>query len=187
MLAPELVEVFVTEYQAEVKRLLRSSAQGRASQQRQLQDAQRKIDGIVRAIEDGAYSAALKERLAKLEHQKAQLQTAIDSVTMPEIHLHPKLPDIYRKKVEKLEEALNSESLRDEAMALVRSLVDRIVLTPLGDGLKAELRGDLAAILAMCDEAQPKRKLPSSHALGSQLSVVAGARYPLYRTTIRWP
>ena len=58
---------------------------------------------------------------------------------------------LYAEKVARLAEALNTPDTRDEAGEIIRSLIERIVLTPEGERLKAELYGDLAGILAFCD------------------------------------
>ena len=57
-------------------------------------------------------------------------------------------------------------------------MIDRIELHPRGkgQGVAATLHGDLAQILALCDNSGRKQKLPKAAASGSQLSVVAGAR-----------
>jgi site-specific DNA recombinase len=90
--------------------------------------------------------------------------------------LHPNLAEVYRQKVARLEEALNKPDVRAEAAEILRSLIDRIVLRPRseGDGMAAELVGDLAAILAMCASGGSKDKRPGSGGPGRQLSVVAG-------------
>ena len=63
----------------------------------------------------------------------------------------------------------------------MRSLIDKIALTPDGDVLKAELHGDLATILVFCGDGI--KKLPGAEAPGSQLSVVAGGGFepPTFR------
>ena len=84
---------------------------------------------------------------------------------------------MYRRKVEQLEDALASGVDQAEAFELVRSMIDRVVLTPrtAGGGLDAELHGVLANILAVCSEANAKK--PSGGPEGCQLSVVAGAGF----------
>ena len=73
------------------------------------------------------------------------------------------------------QEALNTEDTRLEAAEIFRGLIDRVVLTPSKLGMKAELYGDLAEILAFCDGQDSKDKLPRRRLRGSQLSMVAGA------------
>jgi hypothetical protein len=92
------------------------------------------------------------------------------------IRLHPNAAEIYRRKVAELELALNDDAVKAEAGEIIRSLIDRIVLTPAAeapDGLDAQLHGDLAAVLALSAANPDKQKLPALGAAGSQLSVVA--------------
>ena len=96
------------------------------------------------------------------------------------IQLHPKLSEVYREQVARLEDALNEDTIKDEAGEILRRLIDRIVLTPEDGTLKAELYGDLVEILALCKPAEQNKKLPRTDVPGSQLSVVAGARNQLY-------
>jgi hypothetical protein len=71
-----------------------------------------------------------------------------------------------------LTDALNADDIKAEAAELIRGLIDKVALTPIRDGVRAELYGALAAILVVCD--QLKDELPGSGP-GSLLSVVAGA------------
>ena len=79
-----------------------------------------------------------------------------------------------------LKVALNDDSIKAEAGEILRSLIDRVVLTPAvgaPDGIEAQLHGDLAAILALSEGRGRKQKLPAKGMTGSQLSVVAGVGF----------
>jgi hypothetical protein len=96
----------------------------------------------------------------------------------PVLRLHPRLPELHAATVARLQEALADDTIKDEAMATLRGLIDKVVLMPdaaAPTGLKAELHGDLAAILAVCDAAEPNGPQPRAGARGCQLSGVAGA------------
>ena len=67
---------------------------------------------------------------------------------------------------------MNDPWCRAEASEILRSLIERTVLFPTDDGLKAELTGDIASILVAC---QDGGKTPDPEESGSQLSVVARA------------
>ena len=79
----------------------------------------------------------------------------------------------YRQQVADLARVLNSDENRTEAADLLRSLIDRIELTPNPEGkLDIDLYGDLAGILGLAgnrngplDESDPSLK---------QVKVVAG-------------
>jgi len=138
---------------------------------------ERKIAGIMTAIEDGMYTPFLKERMKALETRKPEILPIMASAEAPPVvRLHHNASEVYRRKVAELELALNDDSIKAEAAEILRSLVDRIVLTPTADamdGIEAQLHGDLAAVLAL--SAPDKQKLPAAGAVGSQLSVVAGS------------
>ncbi|TMK29603.1 MAG: hypothetical protein E6G69_11880 [Alphaproteobacteria bacterium] len=65
----------------------------------------------------------------------------------PVVRLHPGLLVLYRKKIEHLTAALNEPGTAAEAGEIIRSLIDRIVLTPSEGLLKAGVFGDLATIV----------------------------------------
>jgi hypothetical protein len=77
------------------------------------------------------------------------------------ISVHPNLVAVYRKKVGQLGSLLEDAEHKDEAMELIRPLIEKIELSPReeGGGLDAVLQGDLARILALCstaEEAMPR-------------------------------
>jgi hypothetical protein len=96
------------------------------------------------------------EELRALEHRQDQLREEIVAAGTPELlpALHPNLAQVYRQKVERLEEALRDPFVSAAAVEALRSLIDAIVVHP-GDQrgeVRVELRGDLAAFLHLQDE-----------------------------------
>ena len=65
--------------------------------------------------------------------------------------LHPGAAEVYRRKVEKLTEALNKDELRSEAAEILRSTIQAIRLVP-EDG---ELMIELVGILSLGQEKAP--------------------------------
>jgi site-specific DNA recombinase len=131
LLTPELVAEFTRAYQEEVNRLTKEAGGRAAELESKLAGVQRKIDGIMRAIEDGLYQPSMKARLEELENEKVVLvRQKGASSTPPNVSVHPNLAAVYRKKVEELESLLEDAGHRDEAMELIRSLIDKISLTP---------------------------------------------------------
>ena len=86
------------------------------------------------------------------------------------------MAEIYRRKVERLADALNEPEQRDEAAAAIRDLIECIVLTPGASWgeIDAKLVGDLGAILEWTGNGggNGKTDIPGS---GMSVSVVAGA------------
>ena len=175
LMAPELVREFIRAFQEEANRAAREQDQRLKADRIQLQLVDRKITGIVTAVEEGRYSRVLGDRLSELESQQEQLRLRL-SETPTSVRLHPRLADIYANKVRELERSLNDPAIRGEAAEVLRSLVDRIELNPRkeGEGVDATLHGDLAEILSFCAQPDRKDQPPKAKASGGPLSVVAG-------------
>ena len=86
----------------------------------------------------------LEERKATLE---AQLADAPDVST---VALHPGIADVYARKVADLIACLNDPAEQTEAGEIIRSLIDRIVVTPANKRNLITLHGALAGILSLC-------------------------------------
>jgi DNA invertase Pin-like site-specific DNA recombinase len=179
LLAPELVETFLAEYQEETNRLRREADAAHKAHEREFAQVKGKIARIVHAIEDGMYTPSMKEAMHALEARKAELEALLaDRPDAPALRLHPKLAELYAGKVARLEEALDDPVDGRQAAEIIRGMIDRIVLTPGDDGLAAELYGDIASILSICGEiSSGQKKLPGTDIPGSQLSVVAGVGF----------
>jgi site-specific DNA recombinase len=177
LMAPELVAEFIRTFQEEMNAATKTAAVHGEELKREAEAVERKMAGIMAAIEDGMYTPVLKERMKALETRKAEIQAIVAGAEAPSvIRLRPNAAEVYRRKVAELELALNDDSIKAEAAEILRSLIDRIVLTPVAgasDGIDAQLHGDLAAVLALGDESPDKQKLPAVGMAGSQLSVVA--------------
>ena len=102
LMAPELVAEFVRAFQEEVTAAAQTAAQRRGELQRELESIERKIAGVLKAIEDGMYSAALKERMQGLEARRAELAAAPSERPASTVALHPNLSELYRRKVAEL-------------------------------------------------------------------------------------
>lgn len=74
LMAPELVKAFVGEFNAEIRRSAQVSETKRTTLKRALTGIERKIAGILRAIEGGNYNPTLTNRLSVLEADKAKTE-----------------------------------------------------------------------------------------------------------------
>ena len=152
MLTPELVAHFIKTFEAEVTRHQRESGATMARPNAQLASVERRLEGVLRAIENGAWNDSVKQRLNALEAEKRQLQAQRASAETSDntVRLHPNAAALYAAKVADLQAALNDAAIRAEAAESLGSLIEKVVLTPddsAPDGLAAELHGDLAMIL----------------------------------------
>lgn len=85
-----------------------------------------------------------------LEGRQDELRELLHQERAPAPLVHPKLAEVYRREVTELHKALENEETNPEAMELMRSLVDEIVLTPEDGEPRVDLKGKLAGILGRC-------------------------------------
>jgi site-specific DNA recombinase len=111
LLSPALVEDFFRAFAEEMAALRREAAGHRIQLEAELAEVRRRLQGIISAIEKGAYNATVQARLNELEARQAELVVQLDALetAAPVVQLHPNAAAIYRDKVADLESALNSE------------------------------------------------------------------------------
>jgi site-specific DNA recombinase len=180
LMAPELVSVFIEEYTREVSRQTRDHAAANAGLERDAAAVDRKIAGILSAIEDGLYSPSMKQRLADLESKKREIEDRIAEPPPTTPRIHPNVHKVYERKVADLVATLNGGNVRAEAADILRGLIDKIVLSPMtgAKGCSITVHGDLATILAFCETGgAPKEKGSNAIASKPKISVVAGVGF----------
>ena len=132
LLTSDLVATFVTTFPQELARLQRESAHTQDRLKDQLATVDRKHEGVMRAIEKGAWNDSIKKRFDDLEDQQKSLRKQLQTLAgaEPVVRLHPNAATLYAAKVADLQAALEQPDIRLEAMDVLRTLIERIVLTP---------------------------------------------------------
>jgi len=99
----------------------------------------------------------MKARMIELEEQKAAILARMTEVAVDVPDIHPNVAEVYRRKVERLVEALSDPALRDEAADDIRSLVGKIVISPGPERgeVHATLSGELGGILRFVSGQKP--------------------------------
>ena len=73
----------------------------------------------------------MRGQLRSLETRKRKIDRDLKGQQEDtELVVHPSLPDLYRRKVDKLHQVLNSETTRSQAVEILRSLIERIEIHP---------------------------------------------------------
>ena len=160
LLEPDLIAEFAREYQREFNKRQREAVARQAGAKADLKAVEAKIERIMVAIEDGADVGRFRDRLLELERNRLTLQQSLSDVAGSDrvIQIRPNLSEIYRRKVGELREALNSDAdTRIQAIAILRTLIDKIVLHP---GAKrgemaVEMHGQLASIVNLARAGPP--------------------------------
>lgn len=153
---PKAIAAYVKEYHEAMRAAqTRAAAQARATEKK-LQNNRQKIARLVAAIEEAPESKALAGRLAQLEEETAALEADQAAADTPVIQLYPNAHEVYARKMEELQKALNADTVeRAQAIDLLRRLVDRILLRPDDaepNGLAIEVEGKLQRFLEMANQ-----------------------------------
>lgn len=177
LMRPDLVKEFVAEFHREINRLNRDHEHNRGSKVKELKTVSRKLNGLIEAIADGLRTPGLKGRLMELEQRKKSLEEELAHAPAPAPRLHPGLADIYRRKVENLHEALANPGTQDEALRLLRGLIERIELLPIEDGFEIELTGAIAHMVALSLDQPDTKKAVFDEKTACSVKVVAGTGF----------
>ena len=184
LMDPTLVEEFCAEYTRHLNALRNEKNAALHAAKAELTRLAKERGNLIQAIKDGVPASEIKDDLARLTARREELEALLDGTAKEPVLLHPNMAGYYRQQVADLTKALNAEENRAEAADLIRSLVDRITLTPNADGkLDIDLYGDLAGILTMATNKD--RPLQKSDPSVVQVKLVAGAGFDEARTLKR--
>ena len=139
LVTPEAIAQAMRAFIEESNRLNHQRRATREGDLVRLEKARKAIGGIVGAIEDGGYTRPLMERLKGLEAEVVGLEAKLAEPVADLPDLHPNMAELYRRKVERLSEALSQPQERDEAAQALRAVIREIILTP------GPSRGDAAS------------------------------------------
>jgi site-specific DNA recombinase len=182
LLAPDLVAAFVEEFERELKVAQRQAAEKARDLRARVQSCERQIENVVAVVSEGRSNPALLKRLDQLEAEQADLKRQLAAAPLAgEVIQLPAGAEIYRRKVEALALALQDDAIRIEAIEILRSMIERVVITPSSEGApRVELHGDLARLITVDGEigahTPKKKRAASGEAARTVLSVVAGKR-----------
>ena len=101
---------------------------------------------------DGFANQTLKEELDRVEARSDELDRLLEQQEDDHaVLIHPNMARRYQEEIRQLVTTINDEERRDEAIGLLRTLIDRIELVPNEDrsNLVINLYGELAGILAI--------------------------------------
>jgi len=111
-------------------------------------------------------------KLDEPEQHKLKLEAEIASASAAAPRLHPNLAEIYRKKVDSLQEARSDPETRSEAIEILRGLIERVAIGAVEDGIAIELAGKIANMAGFSSGPEGRKIGPYR----SSVKVVAGAR-----------
>jgi len=173
LMHPDFVAEFIREFHAEINRQRRDAELVINLKHRELEETCRKLDGLIEAIAEGFRAPGLQARLNELEQSKATLQSEVDGAPAPAPRLHPNLAELYRQKVANLQDALADPATKEEALEILRSLIDRVSVSAGENGYTIELVGEIANMVRLSTGAKSLGTEPHR----SSVKVVAGVGF----------
>jgi site-specific DNA recombinase len=184
-MAPELVEEFIQAFQKEINLQRREHDSLRDAKIRELADVKRKLDGLIEAIADGLRAPGLQQRLDELEARRIDIEESLIAGPATPVRLHPNLAQIYRRQMERFQEALNEPEIRDEALQILRGLIEHVSIGPAENGFEVELVGEIAKMVEF-GLGNNAKQATFDETMACSVKVVAGARSHLYRTRFHY-
>ena len=140
--------------------------------------SRRQLDGLIDAIADGLRAPGLQQRLDELEARRTNVEQSLAAPTTP-VRLHPNLAQVYRRQVEQLQHSLNHPEIRDEAVQILRGLIESVSIRPAKDGLEIEIVDEIAKMIEL-GIGPNKKQANLDERMARSVKVVAGARNQRY-------
>ena len=129
----ELCKVFCEEYARHMNELTKRHNASLHQFERELEQLGREKKKLVQSIIDGVPGDFLKDDAQRIDSRMKQLSELLENKFERPAIFEPGMANRYRQEVGRLIENLNSEEHHEEASELIRSLIDRVVLTPSQD------------------------------------------------------
>lgn len=130
IMTPGMAAEAMRAYAEETNRLNRERCNTADTARRELALTAKAITEIVRVIEQGGWHRALSHRLTDLEAKQESLTTRLSKSPSDVPSIHPKISEVYRRRIERLTEALSHPDDAQEATEAIREVIDRVVITP---------------------------------------------------------
>src|SRR5262245_9733864 len=181
LMSPALVSEFVRTFNEEVNRSRHNQDNRRDDLRREKTDLERRIDNLLDAFAAGALKGpSVQTKLDAMEARKAEIEKELAGLSDEPVRLHPNLAAIYRQKVATLQDLLESEATRTEAVEIIRTLVDQVIFRPTGEGgLEIELVGDIARMVHLAQNSNENSPVSGTvhDEFARSVKVVAGVGF----------
>jgi site-specific DNA recombinase len=110
------------------------------------------------------------------EARRKHLEQDLAAAPTTPVRLHPNLAMVYRQQVERLQNALNQPDIRDEALQILRSLVERVSVGPAENGVEIEIVGEIAKMVEL-GIGNPAKRATLDEEAARSVKVVAGVGF----------
>ena len=178
LIRPESFKAFCKEFTEEINRGRMEQSATLFAQRGELESIDPKLKRLLDALYAGADATTIAAEMRRLEARQSELQTILENAKEPPPLLHPSMAEMYAGRIKSLYDTLHEDDAHDEAVSVIRDLIDSITLIVQDDRLIVELVGDLAGFLTFVSTNQKPATggRGGSGIAGSQFPMVAGAR-----------
>ena len=151
LMDPTLCDVFAKEYVRHINEIRLAKNASIETFRAELARIDREQEKLVDAICDCVPATRVKDRMISLDARQRELENKLAHCKDEPVLIHPNMSEIYRQQVSHLANALNDLNGYTEAVEILRSLIDRIIITfeSRTGKLAVDLEGDLAGILSL--------------------------------------
>ena len=151
LMQPDLFSAFCEAYEQQISAQTQHLRQNAKRAKSKIAKLDVEKANLVEAIKNGIPASEIKDEFTRIAQQREKAEQALIHQETPTLPLTPDMPERYQQSIENLQETLAHEDDRYEAVDLIRSLIEKIVLTPDKDNkrLKVNIYGDLAGILSL--------------------------------------
>lgn len=162
LLTPQIAAEAMRSFIEETNRLNHQRRANEAVDRQRLEKARKAYKGLMTMIEQGEYTPGMVGRLRELENEVAAIEATLAEAPRDVPDIHPNIAELYRRKVERLTEALADPDNRTEAATALRGLIEKVVVTPTGRRGEHDVRllGDLETILAWAEDRKALMQAP---------------------------
>jgi site-specific DNA recombinase len=164
LMRPEVCEVFCTQYTQEMNRKRMDDNASLNANRAELERTERSIEKLVEAIKNGIDPALIRDEINGLQKRKVALQAALEATNETPVYIHPNMAQRFHEGVQRLLADWNDPQHRESSAELLRTLIEKIVLTPNHDrsALAIDLQGDLEGILKLSARSTARKEGPRS-------------------------
>lgn len=151
LMQPELCELFAQEYARQINAMQHEAVAHKANSEAELAGLEQKIARLITAIGNGVDPLLIRDEINAAQARKLKLVDELSAPHSAPVFIHPHMARRYSLAIAELLALRDTEHGHDEASEKLRSLIDKIVLTPNADrsDLTVDLYGDLAGILGI--------------------------------------
>ena len=187
LMAPDIVAEAVHAYVEETNRLNHQQRAAATADKAELKKVMKAIERLVNMAADGDATRGLVDKLLALEAQEDAIRARMSEAPYIAPDIHPNIAKFYRKKVERLAEALHHPSERDEAACAIRGLIERVTLFPGANPgeMTATLHGEFGAIMEWASQHETAGNNCGSGSVSAPMSVSVVAGVGFEPTTFR--